>query len=158
VIRGALSLGFVGLLLASCGLPTAVAPELPELTRLRTGALARWYAASGVDVWHRTRDCTLNWGSQLCHEGNWACTITAWSAAGTRSSCSIYLGFEIPTTRRETVLAHELGHAMGLGHVAYGCGLMAPRNAYCLSNVDLEMLCGVGGCPWERPECEVSCE
>ncbi len=43
----------------------------------------------------------------------------------------------------ETVVLHELGHALGAGHVAPGAGVMAPRvgGPVGLSAADLEELC-----------------
>ncbi len=51
---------------------------------------------------------------------------------------------------------HEGGHRRGLPH--FGRGIMGPQQtyptSYCITKEDLEVLCLVYDCKWQKPECE----
>jgi hypothetical protein len=62
-----------------------------------------------------------------------------------------------PVAVRETVVLHEVLHALGADHVRTGEGVLSPEiwDAFPITEADLEALCAVRDCPTFAPEVAV---
>ena len=111
---------------------------------------ARWYEASGVEE---------PWPSRVEERtGAFACGGLRSGAVGCYNSRTDTITLDVNQSDHmiRQAAVHEWGHKLGAGHAGPGQGIMSPRLSEakaCITQADLDRVCGLRTCKWERPEC-----
>jgi hypothetical protein len=126
------------LLLDGCGASARDAVEL---------AARRWQRATGVP-------CTMP-AFVIGREGAFPCGEAVPSAAGCYRRTEDVIEINMRSDRVAQIALHEYGHRLGAPHGPNGT-LLAPElgsAARCITREDLDVVCALNDCQWEKPEC-----
>jgi hypothetical protein len=145
-ILGGAILALLGLLISGCGTPlsthyaVAIEPAFDESQRAWVeSAVADWRTKTGADLSVTIQTCSGVSEGHIClhagpsgHPGNCGWTSTAGIDGG-----EIWLDTsEVSGVSLQQAAAHELGHAMGLGHLGAG-HVMSPNRGLAEGNYEL---------------------
>lgn len=130
----------VAALLAGCGLSARDALLAADARwRAATGVLEPW--PSGIEMRYGTFDCGPVSPAVGCYNS---------------TTDSVTIDLSNTDAEIQQIAVHEWGHKLGAGHAKPGQGVLAPRLSEaraCITAADLELVCALRTCAWERPEC-----
>jgi hypothetical protein len=115
-------------------------------------ALARWQAATGLDLRRTPGDVWVSRTGLECGPETYGCF--------SRLDRRIVVTDQTPDVMAEQVLVHEIGHALGVRHLDH-LDSTPPESIMrstlggteCITLADVRAVCAAsGGCRWQRPE------
>ena len=113
-----------------------------------TAANIRWERATGVVP--ETPAHIRGWWGQF------QCGPEIPNAAGCYKRSTDTLEIDVRSSNPELVAVHEVGHKLGAGHSDESGHVMTANlsaSSGCITQDDIDQVCAVQICAWERPEC-----